>query len=272
MIMPIPDFIEVQPWDSSILPLIWTRGELSHRPDFEPIQPVPFGMSESLPPKTPVEIDDGKFLVLFNKIGEGHQGLVYSILGSDKVCIKLCKNHTSQKQLRRELLFAHLFKSKGISYPEILAADGAGRWIIKAFWRNVHTGATLLAQNQRKLRKIHVNSLADYVQRFEKDDLCVDWMPSNVIFGTADCSTFETSLWHSLERGWTFSKCFLPFWLPHGVQESVLNGFPPYNIDLSLIQYLKDRWEIDPFYSIWRRSFGKFPILHSDWWNVVAPS
>jgi hypothetical protein len=266
----IPDFIEATPWDAVIPPLIWTRAELSLARDVGSLLSIPLPTGERLPNKFPIEIADGNFIVLLNKIGEGRQGLVYSIIGNENVCIKICRNELSQKQFRRELLFANYFFLRGIAFPKILASDCAGRWIIKDYWTKQQTGTARLAQTGGNLSRREVESLADYVRTFEKDNLCVDWMPSNVIFEKANCSTFETSLWNSLDRGWTFSRCFLPFWIPNGVRESDLNGFPPYNIDLSLLQYIRSRWELDPCYSDWRDFFGDFPTLHDDWWNAAG--
>jgi hypothetical protein len=270
IIMTIPDFIESPPWHSDILPLIWTRADLARGRSLRSPQPIPLATGGSLPPGSPVEIDDGKFIIVLEKIGEGHQGVVYSIMGCDDFCIKICKNQRAQKQLRRELFSAHHFQSRGISYPDILAADGGGRWIIKMRLKNSETGSALLARHQGHLPRRQVELLGDYVRKFEKDNLCVDWMPSNVIFGQTSCLTFETSLWSSPVQGWSFSRCFLPFWIPNGVPESAVVGFPPYNIDLGLLDCLKERWDHDASYSAWRQYFGRFPDFHCDWWTLVT--
>ncbi len=221
-----------------------------------------------LPANTPCELEEGAFVVLGERIGEGRQGTVYSVATCDRACIKVCRNEAAAKQFRRERMGVRHFDALGIAYPAILAADALGKWIVKERWRQVDTGGDLLATSQRLLPSRSIWSLAKYVQKFEKSGLCADWMPSNVVFGPAGCGTFETSVWPVESSGWSFSTCFLPMWLPHGVMESDLEGFPPYDWWAPGKEAALRAWNYHPSYVLWRDLFGDFPMLCLNWWRV----
>jgi hypothetical protein len=151
----------------------------------------------------------------------------------------------------------------------MLGADRLGRWIIKARWSDVETGEAAMTEYKRELPDAHAIALYDYVQVFEAAGLCVDWMPSNVVFRGGRCGTFETSVWdHRTHAAWNFRSCFLPAWLPDGPPEASLVGFPPYPIPSRQLDNLRKAWYAKPSYGIWRSLFGDFPELSPEWWRV----
>jgi len=221
----------------------------------------------SLLPGTPIELHKGQYFIIGELLGAGKQGFVYASETHNSICLKLCRNGKSQKQFRRELVGAPLFTELGIKYPPILDANPFGLWIIKERWRStVHTGLNILNRSGG-LSRTEIKDLHHYTTTFSERGLCADWMPSNVIFTPANCSTFETSFWKmDNERRWSFSECFLPFWLPGGVAESAISGFPPYPLSEFQIERLRYSWTVSPEFAYWREFFGDFPLLNRDWW------
>ncbi len=200
---------------------------------------------------------------------EGRQGIVYSIATSQHACLKLCKNERAAKQFRRELLGVRHYDALGVEYPEILGADGFGRWLVKERWHDAqNTGESVLAVSSRRLPECWIHALHRYVKKFEQAGLCADWMPSNVVFTKDGCATFETSVWPIESQGWTFGGCFLPLWLPDGVQEASLDGFPPYKLPARHLDVARNAWMTDPTYETWRKLFKELPALCVDWWST----
>jgi hypothetical protein len=263
----IPDSIAAPPLPREIPGLVWNREELGTLRARGLLHPIGSAVIDPIPPNTPIELEAGAFVVLGEPIGEGRQGVVYSIATCDRACIKICRNEVASKQFRRELLGIPRFNELGIAFPSVLAADRFGRWIVKERWRGVQSGNTLLAANERRLPPWAVRSLYEYVEKFEKSGLCAAWMPSNVVFGQRKCATFETAFWPTDSYDWTFRTCFLPVWLPHGIPESCLEGFPPYKWRATGIEDARRAWESDEAYEPWREMFGDFPELSSDWWT-----
>lgn len=223
---------------------------------------------DEIPENTAVEFEPDTFIVLGKKLGEGKQGIVYAVATSPTACLKIGWNEKSAKQFRRELLGVQHYDALGVKYPEILGADGYGRWIAKKRWRDVqNTGATALAVG-RRLPDFLIRALHRYVVKFEQTGLCADWMPSNVVFTTNGCATFETPIWHIKSHGWTFASTFLPLWIQEGISESILTGFPPYNWPANDIEAARKAWATDPTYETWRKLFGEFPKLCSEWWSL----
>lgn len=256
------------PLDRSIPGLVRTAEQVA---DFHQVGP-PRALGDlrvdSIPENTSVELEEGAFVILGHVIGAGKQGIVYSVGTCEYACVKLCRNAAASKQFRRELLGLRQFDALGISYPSILGADSRGTWIVKQRWGHVETGESLLASNHRILPPRAVASLHEYVLVFKRAGLCADWMPSNVVFHPGGCATFETSVWPIRSYGWTFERCFLPAWLPHGVAESSLEGFPPYTWLAANIKAARRAWMHDPDYRPWRDRFGVFPAPNSDWWVI----
>lgn len=264
----IPDAIPPIPIPRDVPGLVWTREQLGSLGAVGLPRPLDAAATGLLPVNTPVELEAGTFVVLGERIGEGKQGIVYSVATCDEACVKVSRNDRAAKQFRRELLGVGYFDALGVAYPMILAADGFGRWIVKERWLGVERGDALLAVNQRRLPLGAIRSLHEYVKRFETAGLCADWMPSNLVFERGVCATFETAVWEVQTSGWSFMTCFLPVWLPHGIAETDLEGFPPYKWPARAIGEARRAWDIDPAYETWRNLFGSFPTLCRDWWRT----
>jgi hypothetical protein len=234
--------------------------------DVAPPRSLDTAVTSVLAANTPVELEEGMFVVLGQRIGAGRQGVVYSVATCDRACVKISRNDIAAKQCRRERLGVSRFDSLGVAYPAILAADSLGKWIVKDRWYHVETGETLLTANRRRLMPQAIIALHEFVQAFENAGLCADWMPSNVVFSPGRCATFETSVWPVESCGWSFTTCFLPVWLPHGIAEGSLTGFPPYRWPAQQVAKVRRLWETDPGYETWRTLFGDFPTLCPDWW------
>lgn len=261
----IPDTIPAIPLPRQLSGLVWTREELGRLDDTRSPQTLDQAATDWLLPGTPVELEQDAFVVLGNRIGEGRQGIVYSVTTCDDACVKVCRNDIAAKQFRRERLGIRHFDELGVCFPAVLAGDSLGRWIVKERWRSAETGELLLEARQRRLPPLAILSLKEYVQKVEKAGLCADWMPSNVVFRPNGCASFETVVWPVEHYGWSFATCFIPVWLPHGVIASSLGGFPPYDWR-SGIDVARRAWECDPGYETWRELFGDFPTLCRDWW------
>jgi hypothetical protein len=238
---------------------------LRRRGDVAPPRSLETAATGVLAANTPVELEEGAFVVLGQRIGAGRQGVIYSVATCDRACLKVSRNDIAAKQCRRERLGVSHFDSLGVAYPAILAADGFGKWIVKDRWYHVETGETVLTANQRRLSQHTITSLHEFVQKFESAGMCADWMPSNLVFGAHGCATFETSVWPVESCGWSFTTCFLPVWLPHGVAEASLTGFPPYIWPAQQAAKVRRLWATDPGYDMWRTLFGEFPTLCPDW-------
>ena len=269
MIQPIiPDTIPAIPLSRSIPDLVWTREQLvGLRGVRQPrsLESIGFAL---VPESTPIELEENTFVVVGEKLGEGLQGVVYAVATSPHACVKLCRNERSAKQFRRERLGVRHYNALSVGYPAILGADAYGRWIVKERWYETEdTGERALAVASRILPPHLIHSLHSYVHKFQEAGLCADWMPSNVVFRPGDCATFETSLWPiETHGGWNFTGCFLPVWIPDGVPESMLEGFPPYNWPARRIEAARSAWMTDPAYETWRELYGDFPKLCPDWW------
>lgn len=261
----IPDTIPAIPLPRQIPGLVWTHDQIRALNTVRSPLPLELAWSDDLPPDTPVELEQNGFVVFGNRIGEGRQGVVYSVATCDHVCVKVYRNDLAAKQFRRERLSIHHFEKTEVGFPSIIAGDSLGKWIVKERWRNIETGDALLRLNQQCLPPIAIQSLKAYVQKFEEAGLCADWMPSNVVFRAGGCATFETTVWPIQSCGWSFLTCFLPVWLPNGVPASSLVGFPPYNWCAD-IDETRRAWDCDPTYAMWRKLFGEFPTLCRDWW------
>ena len=263
----IPDAVPAIPLSRETPGLVWTRDQVGRLGGVGVPCSLDTAATGVLTTNTPVELEEDAFVVLGQRIGTGRQGIVYSVATCHHICVKVCRNDRAAKQFRRERLGVRHFDSLGVAYPAILAGDAFGKWIVKEQWHGVETGEIMLSATQRQLPPRAISSLHEHVEKFEKAGLCADWMPSNVVFGPGGCATFETSVWPVESCGWSFATCFLPVWLPHGVAESYLEGFPPYIWAAPGIDETQRAWRTDPAYETWRALFGEaFPMFCSDWW------
>lgn len=265
----VPDSVTPIPLNRTVDGLVWRKDQISTLQVTTPARNIEtVGFGECLE-KSLIEFEENGYVLVGRKIGEGRQGLVYSIATTDEACLKVCRNERSAKQFRREICGATHFNRLSVIYPSFLGADRLGRWMFKARWSNVETGASSLNANGRVLPRHYVIALWNYVRIFEKAGLCVDWMPSNVVFRGDTCATFESTVWlRETNPTWSFASCFLPFWLPHGPKESSLSGFPPYTITSHQLKLLRFAWDTDATYEVWHSFFGSFPDLSTDWWTT----
>ncbi len=210
------------------------------------------------------------FVEVGRQIGEGRQGRVYEVATCPGACLKLRKNDRAAKQFRRELLGYPHYARLNVACPEVLGADGEGRWILKSRWPDdLRSGIKLLEEHGRMLPPDCVRLLRGYAHRFEDEGLCVDGLPSNVLFMPHACGSYETTLWPSSPEGsWTFASCFLLMWLPEVIPQVSGDSWPPFRLPRDLIDRLRVSWLTGPF-DPWRESFGDFPDLCPEWWEVV---
>lgn len=263
----VPESVAALPLPHDVPGLVWTRNQLERLGTVGLPGTIEIAATGLLPVNTPVELEEGAFVILGEKIGEGRQGIVYSVATCDQACLKVCRNERAAKQFRRERVGAQYFDALGITYPRILAADELGRWIMKERWQQPESGNIQLVTGLPRLSPLAIHSLHEYVRKFERAGLCADWMPSNVLFRPGGCATYETAVWKVESSGWSFSTCFLPVWLPHGVAESSLQGFPPYVWSAVSLNAARHAWDFHPEYKLWRDLFGEFPQLCPDWWD-----
>jgi hypothetical protein len=266
----IPAAVPPIPLDRRVPGLCWERARLRDIPGCLPpasLREVAFG---PVAENTPVEVEEDTFVVVGKRLGCGRQGVVYHVATCPEACIKLCKNERSAKQFRRELLGVAPYLDAGVPFPPILGADGFGLWIVKSLWNEGQLdGVRVLGRHNRLLPASHVHSLHEYVTTFERRGWCIDGLPTNVVFTPQGCGNYETTLWRAPPDGtWTFARCFLPLWLPDPVDESSLDGFPPFHVDAQKFERLRLSWETALEYTAWRETFGAFPDLCPDWWTV----
>jgi hypothetical protein len=217
-----------------------------------------------------LQIESNRYIHLGPKIGEGKQGAVYAVEGSEDLCIKIGRNARSAKQFRREIIGATIFSELDVSFPEVLAHDEHGQWILKRRWHASKNAApAVLYRCNRNLSPLQIATLKECVDKFFIHGLCPDFMPSNVVFCDSTIAFYESSLW-SLERQkeWTFQRCFVPAWLPSGPNEAKLDGLPPYKISPKMYRSLQEDWGGKDTNSAWLQEFGDFQPLSTDWWLV----
>lgn len=268
----IPDTISALPLPRGVPGLVWTQDQLTRRAGVGSPRTLDAVATGLVAANTPVEFEEDAYVILGERIGAGRQGFVYSVATCEHACVKVCRNDRAAKQFRRERLGVRHFDELGVAYPAIIGADSFGQWIVKERWRGIKTGEGLLAAGERRLSPPVILALHNYVRKFESAGLCADWMPSNVVFGPDECATFETSVWLAESHGWSFMTCFLPVWLPHGVAEGSLAGFPPYRWPAQDVAKVRQLWATDPRYESWRTLFGDFPTLSPDWWITDSGS
>lgn len=263
----VPQVVQPIPLNRSIRGLTWKRSALPYPYSTWPVNSIEGTRPGKSLERSVVELEQDGHVIIGPVIGEGRQAVVYAIETANEACLKVGKNESSAKQLRREVWGASTFKGLAVKFPTLLGADRFGRWILKTRWFDVESGESALRSNKRILPQQYVVALANYVRVFEEAELCVDWTPSNVVFYQQKCATFETPIWpRKTHPTWSFRSCFLPLWLPDGFPESSLLGFPPYAIMADRIESLKAAWQKDAKYKIWRDLFGEFPVLAADWW------
>ena len=221
---------------------------------------------------TRVQLDWNTSVVLGEFLGRGKQGVVFAIDGSQEFCVKIVRNSRSAKQFRREILGARVFENLGISFPDIVAHDRYGQWIIKRRWREVEKCATrLLVNHCHELPLDMIHQLKNCATTIFENGFCADLMPSNVLFRESGIALYETSLWSSFSQpGWTFENCFLPFWIPRGPKEADFQGFPPFTLSKSSHDAMLADWRRAEFDTNWPLAFAAPIELCKEWWNVVV--
>lgn len=222
----------------------------------------------SLRPGTKLAVDTDTIVIVGDLLGKGRQGAVYSLAGDSGYCIKLGLNARSARQFRRELVAATVFADLGFRFPDIVAHDAIGRWILKSAWKLERFSATkLLEETNRQLAPSHIDELLSCVAAFKEIGLCPDLTPSNVILTGDGISFFETTAWSmSRKTGWTFESCFLPFWLPDGPSEREQPGFPPFLLSSGTHEQIVKHWENGFRYQTWRKRLIELPRFNEEWW------
>jgi hypothetical protein len=266
----IPGAVPPIPLSRSIPGLCWSGSQaraLSGALQPRSVQEVGY---EPVLPGTPLELEPDTFVVVGEKVGEGRQGIVYAIATCPGACIKLRKTDKAAKQFRREMLGYPRYVELNVPCPAILGANETGLWILKTLWREgVPNGPGVLNMFQRALPAGVVRLLRDYALRFETVGLCVDGLPTNVLFTPHGCGSYETTLWPSPPTGsWTFAGCFLPMWLPDDIPQESADGWPPFRLSADMVNRVRSAWATGPAYAPWRDAFGDFPDLCPEWWDV----
>lgn len=229
---------------------------------------VQSGHSDLLEARSIVQLEDNAYIVLGQLLGVGKQGAVYSIAENDDLCIKIGRNDKSQKQLRREIVGRKIFDDLGVTFPEVLAHDRHGQWIIKRRWQDTDNCATIvLRQNERCLSEAQADVIRQCADRFRLAGFCADMMPSNVLFRGDSIAFYESSLWSlRVHPGWSFHTCFLPAWLPDGLQESEFLGFPPYPLNRERNQIMRSSHRNNAYCHEWIQELNAQGDLSADWW------